>query len=117
MGASHSAVKRSTALAHPSDQFRGDACDKGVRGYILGDNRTGRDHRVPTDCNAAKDCRICPQRGPVLNLRVHLAPVWADRSWVQVIREANVRSDENTIAEGDSAVDRREILDFAVVPD
>src|SRR5206468_460930 len=110
MGAFHVSVERATAFAHPTDEFRRHTCDQCMRQHVLRDDGAGRNHRVPTDRDTTEDCRICAQRSPVLNLRVHPAPVWADSSRVRVIREANVRSDENTVAEGDSLIDCRELL-------
>ena len=116
MGASHVSVERTTAFAHPADDFRGDARDQTVRWDILRDDGPSCDHRVPTDCDPTDDCGIRAERDTVLNLRLHTAPVRADRSWVEIIREANVRTDEDTIAYRDSSVDRREILHLAIVP-
>jgi len=116
MGASHVPVEGTTAFAHPTDEFRGDACDQTVRGDILCDDGPSRNHRVPTDRDPTDDCGVRAERDTVLNLRLHPAPVWADRSRVKIIRKTDVGTDEDTVADRDSPVDRREILHFAIVP-
>src|SRR5439155_27183083 len=116
MGASHVPIEGTTAFAHPTDEFRGDACDQTVRGDILCDDGPSRNHRVPTDRDPTDDCGVRAERDTVLNLRLHPAPVWADRSRVKIIRKTDVGTDEDTVADRDSPVDRREILHFAIVP-
>src|SRR3989454_8442246 len=115
VGAPRISVERTTAFAHPADEFRGDARDQAVGWDILRDDRAGGNHRIPTDCNPTDDCGVRPERCAVLNLGLHWAPVGTDRSRVKVVRKADVRPDEDTTSDGDTLVDRREILHFAVV--
>src|SRR5438552_17006197 len=82
MGASRVPVEGTTAFAHPTDEFRGDASDQAVRGDILCDDGPSSNHRVPTDRDSTDDCGVRAERDTVLNLRLHPAPVRADRSWV-----------------------------------
>jgi len=88
-----------------------------MRRDVFGDNRAGRDHRIPSDCDAANNRRIGADRCSVLDLRLHEVPIGAHRPRVKVIREANVRSHKDAIADRDSSVYRCEILDLAVVAD
>ena len=115
MGALHVSIKRATALAHPTDEFRGDARDQAVRRDILCDDGAGSNHRTPADCDAAKNCGVRPDRSFVLDLRRDNLPVGAHRPRINVVRETNVRSNENTVCNFYAPIEGREVLDFAIV--
>ena len=117
MGAAHVAVERSTTLANPPDESRRNSRDQAMRRDVLGDNRAGGNHRIPSDRDAANNRSVGADRRSVLDLRLHELPIRAHGPRIKVIREANVGSDEDAIADRDPSVYRREILHLAVVAD
>src|SRR6266702_1462429 len=62
VGAAHARIEGSAAFADPAYPFRGDARDEGVRRDVLGDDGAGGDHGVPTDRDAAENCRVRSDR-------------------------------------------------------
>src|SRR5437867_1830935 len=112
----HVAVQRSTAFAHPPDEYSRDSGEQAVRRDVLRDDGACGDHRVPADRDAAEDRRVRPDRGSVLNPRRDDLPVRADGARVDIVRETDVGADEDPIPDGHAAIYCGEVLDFAVVP-
>src|SRR5439155_14030591 len=115
--ASHVSVERSSALAHPADDLRGNPSNEGVRRDILRDNSPCGYHRVPTNRDPTQNRRVRANRRPVLDSRGNHLPIGAHGTRVCVVREARMRTDEYAIANFDSAIQRGEVLDLAIVPD
>src|SRR5439155_3983906 len=81
------------------------------------DNGTGRNHRVPPDCEAAKNRRVCADGGSVLHSCWYHLPVGVHRPRVLVIRETRMGADENPVADTEALVQSCEVLNLTVVPD
>jgi len=65
----HLPIEWPTAVAHPANDLRRHAGDERVRRDIFRNNRTGGDHRVAADCNAAQDGGVRAYGGAVVDLR------------------------------------------------
>ena len=117
MGAAEFRIEGATALAHPADDLRRDSRDKRVRRDILGDDGPCRDHGVPPDGESAEDRGVRTYGGTVLDLRRYDLPIGTHRARVEIVGEASMRSDENTISDGNPSIEGCEVLDFAIVSD
>src|SRR2546425_10065233 len=117
VGATHVSVQRTTAFAHPTDEFRGHPRDQTVRRDILCEDSAGSDHRVRVDYNTAENGSVCSDGRAVLDLRRDDLPSRAHSTRICIVREANVRPNEYPIADDYPSVQGGKVLDLAIVPD
>src|SRR5207249_878694 len=73
-------------------------------------------HRVAPDGDPAQNRRVRPDARAIFHARRHDLPIARIRPRVEVVRKANMRTDEHAVADRHAAVDRREVLDLAPIP-
>jgi len=117
VGAAHARVEPAAAFADPTYPSRGDAGDEGVGRDVLRDDGSRSNHRAPTNCNAADNRRVGADRRAVLDLCGDDIPILRSSTWIQVVRETRVRTDEDSVSYRKASVQGREVLDFALVSD
>ncbi len=105
VGAAEFRIKGATALAYPADDLRRNSRDERMRGDIFGDDGPCRNHGVPPDGESAEDCSVRTDGGAVLDLRCHNLPAGAHRARVEVVGEANMRSDEDATSNGNPPIE------------
>jgi len=115
--AAHVLIERTSAFAHPADALRGDASDQRVRWDIFRHDGAGSDHGASSDREATENRGICADGGSVLDGCWHHVPVRVHSPRVGVIRKADVRANENAIADPQALVKGGKVLDLAAVPD
>src|SRR5712692_4409191 len=116
IGTPHVSVQGASTFADPVHDLCRYAGNEGVRRDIVCYHCSGGNHRITANCDAAEDCCIRAYRGPRFYGCWDELPVGTHRPRIQIVREACVWANENAISEGDAPVQRREVLDLAVVP-
>jgi hypothetical protein len=118
----------STAIstgANEANQPRGATDNEAMRRHILSDNRTGADHCPGAHRDAreddgprAKRCAITDARLPALPVIVSLQRTGRhDRAWQSIIREYDMRPDEDTILDDAAMIETGVILNLDTIPD
>jgi len=88
-----------------------------MRWDVLRNNRAGSNHGATPYGGATNNGRISSNRCAILNNRLNDIPSGTYCPRVQIVREARVRSNEYLVSSSNSAIQRCEILNLAIVPD